>query len=201
MPSHGAIKDELVGLLTTWLEGGFGAYAAEISAAQTKDAGSVRELLAELELDAILERIAPGINFAREVGQSLVVLVPDLIIRPGYVITDHGPTLLIAYPAGTDAGDPTVPPERLVRLAKALGDPIRLRAMRELRDGPSSITELANRLGVPRTSLQHHVGILIYAGLVSLSVDDARWGQLELRDEALAEVTRLAERFVLGRER
>ena len=54
------------------------------------NAVAVRELVAAMELDAVLERIAPGINFAREFGQSLVVLVPDLILRPGFVIEDHG---------------------------------------------------------------------------------------------------------------
>jgi hypothetical protein len=38
----------------------------------------------------------------------------------------------------------------------------------------------------------------MYAGLVSLSVDDAQWGRLELRDEALPQASRLAERYVLG---
>jgi len=38
----------------------------------------------------------------------------------------------------------------------------------------------------------------MYAGLLSLSVNDAQWGRLELRDEALAQVSLLAERYVLG---
>lgn len=60
------------------------------------------------------------------------------------------------------------------------------------------MTDLAERLGVPPTSLLHHVRILMYAGLVVLSVDDAQWGRLELRDEALAQISPLAERYVLG---
>jgi len=192
------VRAEVVGILRAWYERGFAEHEAGIRAAQDADAAVVRELVTAMELDAVLERIAPGITFAREVGQTLVVLVPDVILRPGYVIEDHGPTLLIAYPAGATGSDPTVPPDPLVRLGKALGDPLRLRALRELRDEPLSLTDLAERLGVPRTSLQHHVRILMYAGLVVLSVDDAQWGRLELREEALARVSRLAELYVLG---
>lgn len=192
------IRHEVVGILRAWYERGFSDHEPAIRDAQAADAPAVRELVAAMELDAVLERIAPGITFAREVGQSLVVLIPDVVIRPGYVIGDHGPTLLIAYPAGSSGADPAVPPDPLVRLGKALGDPLRLRALRELRDGPLTLTDLAERLGVPRTSLQHHVRILTYAGLVVLSVDDAQWGRLELREDALAQVSRLAERYVLG---
>jgi DNA-binding transcriptional ArsR family regulator len=192
------VRADVSRILRAWYERGFAEHEPRIREAQEDDAVAVRELVAAMELDEVLERIAPGINFAREVGQSLVVLVPDLILRPGYVIEDHGPTLLIAYPAGASGMDPTVPPDPLIRLGKALGDPLRLRALRELRDEPLTLTDLAERLGVPRTSLQHHVRILIYAGLVVLSVDDAQWGRLELRGETLAQVSRLAERYVLG---
>lgn len=191
-------RSEVVEVVRAWYERGFAEHEAGIREAQERDAALVRELVATMELDAVLERIAPGISFAREVGQSLVILVPDMVLRPGYVIGDYGPTLLIAYPAGASGVDPTVPPDALIRLGKALGDPLRLRALRELRDGPLTLTDLAERLGVPRTSLQHHVRILMYSGLVVLSVDDAQWGRLELRDETLAQIGALAERYVLG---
>lgn len=192
------VRADVVGTIRAWYDRGFAEHEAVIRAAIGADAAAVRELTAAMELDAVLERIAPGIQFAREVGQSLVILVPDVVLRPGYVIVDHGPTLLIAYPAGASGVDPADPPDLLVRLGKALGDPLRLRALRELRDGPLTLTDLAERLGVPRTSLQHHVRILMYAGLVALSVDDAQWGRLELRGETLAQASRLAERYVLG---
>jgi len=195
------VKAEFYQVMGRWHRGGFADHEPAIAKAQADDAVRVGELVASMELDAVLERISPGINFAREVGQSRVVLVPDVVIRPSNVVTDHGQTILISYPIDTDAGDPTTPPDRLVRLANALADPIRLRAMRELREGPLSVSELAERMGMPRTSLTHHVRILTYAGLVTLSVDDASWGQLELRDHAIGDLVPMAERYVLGRDR
>ena len=60
-------------------------------------------------------------------------------------------------------------------------------------------TELAKRLGVPRTTIHHHVSILINAGLVRMAVDDARTGNIQLRPEAVAELTELAQAWLLGR--
>jgi DNA-binding transcriptional ArsR family regulator len=112
-------------------------------------------------------------------------------------MTDFGQTLVIAYPAEPTRVSPSEPPPRLILIAKALGDELRVRALRELRAGPLSGSELARRMGVPRTSLQHHLGQLVNAGLVRLATDDARWGQLELRPEALDELATLASGWIL----
>lgn len=186
--------------IAAWHARVFSATEPAIATAQAADAAIVRELVATMELDAVLERIAPGLTFTREIGQEAVVLTPSTILPGSTALADYGPAMVIVYPAGgaTELGDD--PPDRLVRIATALADPLRLRALRELRDGPMTATELARRLGVPRTSLHHHVRVLLAAGVARLSVDDARWGNLELHPEAFAEVGRLAERWVLGRE-
>lgn len=191
------VRGELVDALATWHAEGFAAMEPEIEAAQRADAERVRELAATRDLDDVLGRIVPGITFARELSQSLVVLAPSTILRPGWAMTDFGQTLVIAYPAEPARVSPSEPPPRLVLIAKALGDELRVRALRELRAGPMSGSELARRLGVPRTSLQHHLGILVNAGLARLATDDARWGQLELRPDALDELATLATSWIL----
>jgi DNA-binding transcriptional ArsR family regulator len=107
--------------------------------------------------------------------------------------------MVIVFAAAGDVEGSTKPPDRLLRLTRAMGDELRLRALRELRDGPMVATELAKRLGVPRTTIHHHVSILMNAGLVRMSVDDARTGNIELRPESVAELTELAEAWLLGR--
>ena len=190
------IRDELADLLGTWLASGFGEMEPELEAAQQEDADRVRELVATRDLDDVLDQIAPSITFARELGQSLVVLAPSGVIRPGWAMADFGTSLVIAYPAAHRL-EPGEPPPRLVMMAKALGDDLRVRALRELRTGPLSVSELARRLGVPRTSLQHHLQILVNAGLARLATDDARWGRLHLRPEGLAELASLASSWIL----
>lgn len=191
------VRDELADALAAWHEEGFAELEPEIDAAQRADAERVAALAATRDFDDVLAQLIPGITFARELGQSLAVLAPSTILRPGWAMTDFGQVLVIAYPAEPSRISPSEPPPRLVLIAKALGDELRVRTLRELRAGPLSGSELARRLGVPRTSLQHHLGILVNAGLVRLATDDARWGQLELRPEALEELSALASSWIL----
>jgi DNA-binding transcriptional ArsR family regulator len=191
------VREELAGALAAWHALGFAEMEPEVDAAQRTDAERVGTLASTRDFDDVLAQLIPGITFARELGQSLAVLAPSTIVRPGWAMTDFGQVLVIAYPAEPTRTSPSEPPPRLVLIAKALGDELRVRTLRELRAGPLSGSELARRLGVPRTSLQHHLGILVNAGLVRLATDDARWGQLELRPEALEELNALASGWIL----
>jgi DNA-binding transcriptional ArsR family regulator len=194
---HREARDFVGATLRRWYEAGFSELEPDIEEAHERDATAVRQLLTTTGLDAVLERIVPNLTFAREIGQSLVVLTPSALVGPSFALTDYGSTLVIAYPAAREGRSPDQPPDRLVRYGKAIGDELRLRALRELRSGSMTGSELARRLGVPRTSLQHHLGLLVSSGLVTLSVDDARWGTLELREEALGDVGRLFESWLL----
>jgi DNA-binding transcriptional ArsR family regulator len=177
----------------------FAAMEPEIAEVQAHDASVVRNYASTRDLHSILEEVAPGITFAREVGQDWVVLVPSVVARPGWAITDHGRFMLIAYSA-TKRDEPERSPEDIARLGRALGDEVRIRALRELRSGPMSTSELARRLGVPRTSLQHHVSVLLMSGLVAMAVDDAQTGALELRPNAIRAVGRLLATWVLAED-
>lgn len=197
--SHEDVHAELASALGQWLEKGFAQIEPDIERQLTADVAVVRKQLGGADLDTTLQRLVPGITFAREVGQELVVLTPSVLVRPGFALADYGTTMVIVYPAAGEVEGSNKPPDRLVRLTRAMGDELRLRALRELRDGPMVATELAKRLGVPRTTIHHHVSILINAGLARMSVDDARTGNIELRPEAVAELTELAEAWLLGR--
>jgi DNA-binding transcriptional ArsR family regulator len=52
---------------------------------------------------------------------------------------------------------------------KALGEPLRLRIIDVLREGPKNVGELADVLGAEVVTLSHHLGILFHASLVERS--------------------------------
>jgi DNA-binding transcriptional ArsR family regulator len=190
----GEVADLLIGALDGLYRGVFADLESRVGPAQVADVARTRGLVEDGGFEAALREIAPSLTFERPIEQSTIVLVPSALIRPAWALTDHGSSLVICYPAaGERAGGP---PERLVRIASALGDELRLRVIRELAEEPATISDLADRLGVPRTSLQYHVRLLGDAGLIVLAVDDARWGRLMIRTEAIAELGALAADWV-----
>ena len=56
--------------------------------------------------------------------------------------------------------------DRCAVYLKALGEPLRLRIVDVLRDGPRNVGDLAEALGVEVITVSHHLGILKNAGLV-----------------------------------
>lgn len=50
---------------------------------------------------------------------------------------------------------------------KALGDPIRLRIVRALQDGPQTVSELAGQLDLEIQKISHHLQILFHADLIT----------------------------------
>ena len=84
--------------------------------------------------------------------------------------------------------DPAAPPRRLVKTAAALGDDLRLRVLHLLRDEDLNASEIADRLGVERTSLHHHLGILRSAGLLSIRDEGERGWRYALRADGLSGV-------------
>jgi DNA-binding transcriptional ArsR family regulator len=189
------VASMLVGALEGLHRGVFAALEARVGSTETADAARARDLVETGGFDAALGELAPSLTFERPIEQSTIVLVPSVVIRPAWALTDHASSLVIAYPAPAERAE-TVVPQRLVRIASALGDELRLRVIRELAEEPATISDLADRLGVPRTSLQYHVRLLADAGLVVLAADDARWGRLMIRTEAIRELGSLAEDWV-----
>jgi len=77
--------------------------------------------------------------------------------------------------------------ELSARRFRALGDPIRLRVIQLLADGPRCVCELRDRLQVPGPLLSHHLGVLRDAGLVG-ATRRGRWIDYALVPEAFTEL-------------
>lgn len=54
---------------------------------------------------------------------------------------------------------------------KALGDPLRLRIINCLRDGPKNVSDISAELDMAVVTVSHHLGILRVAGLVKSDRD------------------------------
>ncbi|HEX6474283.1 MAG TPA: winged helix-turn-helix domain-containing protein [Candidatus Limnocylindria bacterium] len=149
-------------------------------------------------LEAAMGRVTLGMEYQPPAGVDDVIFVPVSTIRPLIAFLDHRNAAVVAFPI-TEPGAAGDPPANLVLLGKALGDELRLRALRALAAGPSTLQDLAAELGVPRTTLGHHIGMLRAAGLVTMTVDDGRWGRLKLRIGVADELPRMLRDYTTGR--
>ena len=80
---------------------------------------------------------------------------------------------IFCYPITLDAA-PTAPgdPASLVRIYKALGDESRLKLLKRLQDGPISLTDAAQEVGLAKSTTHHHLAILRQAGFVLIQEGD-----------------------------
>jgi DNA-binding transcriptional ArsR family regulator len=69
-------------------------------------------------------------------------------------------------------------PDALVELIaqrfRVIGEPMRIRLLDELRDGPLTINELTEALGAGQQNVSKHVGVLAQAGIVGREKDGNR---------------------------
>lgn len=69
-------------------------------------------------------------------------------------------------------------PEALVEVIaqrfRVIGEPMRIRLLDRLRDGPLTVNELADALGASQQNVSKHVGVLAQAGIVGREKDGNR---------------------------
>jgi DNA-binding transcriptional ArsR family regulator len=190
-----AIRAEFLELVRTWYREVYAEREADLLALTEADAEALRASSEGQPVETVVERAVPGVTFVPEVGQTSVVLVSSWTVRPLWCVTDHRTANVFAYPAAVRSGG-GAPPARLVALGKAIGDDTRLRILRELATSPSTLQDLAARMGMPRTTLVHHLGILRRADLIGVQVHDSAYHTYVVRDEHLGDVSRLLEQFL-----
>ena len=192
-----AIQAELAGLLRRWHGEVYAATEADVDVALRASLQLFRSAAEGLSLERTVELAAPGLTFIAEAGQTSVVLVPSIALRPLWAVTDHRAANVFAFPAPRREDEAaTPPPSRLVALGKAIGDETRLRILRELATEPATPPDLADRMGIPRTTLLHHLRSLREAQLIAVRVNDAHYHQYHVRDEHFGEIERLLSDYL-----
>lgn len=169
--------------------------------AAERSAAGLRGLALALPVEDLIEHATNGVTYTIQPGITRVELAPSVLIRPWSLLTEHGDTLHITYPVGDEYldADPTAPPGWLVATYKALGDERRLRILKILADGTATLGELSDQLGLAKSTLHHHIGLLRSAGLISVRVDQQKDASVYgLRREIVPEAARLMGRFLAG---
>jgi DNA-binding transcriptional ArsR family regulator len=196
--SAGEVSALVVGILRDWYESVFRDQFAEIRPILDRETERLRGRSRELALDAFLKEASNGAEVVQARGVDEFVMFPTWVLRPANVIYEHGSSLLVgvAVPPEHLSVDPEAPPDRLVRLASALGDERRLRILRRLTTGTHSLQQLAEHFGIPKTTLLHHLAILRSAGIIR--VGPGAGGKYSLGPATAPELHRLIDAYLPG---
>ena len=131
---------------------------------------------------------------ARDAGTPRV----SVVSRPWSIFTESGHTKIVCYGVAETHITGDAPPDPLVAAYKALGDETRLRILRRLAEGPASLQELTEILGLAKSTVHGHLLVLRTGGLVIADV--SRKTGYRLRRETLAESAALLETYLEGTE-
>jgi DNA-binding transcriptional ArsR family regulator len=184
-------RRRLLEVLGRWHQESFAARQAGLVELLAADARATTELAAGLDPARLIELVCGGFAYEPEPECPRVLLVPHLAARPWLLLCQHRDTRIICHPARHQDGDErAATAERLARLGRALGDDQRQRILAALAGGHRDLDDLAGAVGLSRSTVHHHLGLLRAAGLVRLA-GNARRYRYGLRPEAVGEATAL----------
>jgi DNA-binding transcriptional ArsR family regulator len=166
-------KRELLALFSGWYEHVLPQIAPATASLAERDAEAKRELVKSVPPEQVVERLAPGIQWAPGPEIDRVVLFPAYSPRPWVYMSEYKRVKIFCYPITLDR-EPAAPgdPAELVRIYKALGDGSRLKLLKRLQEGPISLTDAAKEVGLAKSTTHHHLAILRQAGFVLIQEGD-----------------------------
>jgi len=185
------VQAEIAAIVHSWAARVFPAFAERSLALIARDVEAKERLFAETSAREAISIATNGVDLDLGSWATDIVVVPTVAMRPFIAPVEWRSTSLILCSVADEAfdDDPAAPPRRLVQVAAALGDALRLRALHELGDSEWTASELADRLGVDRTSLHHHLGILRSAGLVTVRAEGLQSWRYSARADGISRAT------------
>ena len=185
-----------VRVLRAWREQ-FETIEARVGRFIERDAAARRPELESLEPFEFIERTSGGVRWAPEANLRRVVMAPSYFARPYNMFFAGEGWRMLCYPIADAAleGDASSAPAGTIRLFRALGDESRLRILRHLADGDLYLTEIAERMGLSKPTVAHHLAQLRAAGLVTIS-ETGGMTYYSLRRDRLAGVDEGLRRYL-----
>jgi DNA-binding transcriptional ArsR family regulator len=187
-------KRALLELLSGWHEHVLPQMAPDFVALAERDAEAKRELVRSVPPEQVVERLAPGIQWLPGPDVDRVVLFAAFSARPWVYMSEYKRVKIFCYPITVDR-ERTAPddPAELVRIYKALGDESRLKLLKRLQEGPLSLGEATQEVGLAKSTTHHHLAILRQAGFVLIQEGDDTY---RLRPDLRPEPGALLEHYL-----
>jgi DNA-binding transcriptional ArsR family regulator len=170
------LRDRIVSAVTRFRAEVFSAYEEPFAAAISRAAAAQRATSVRDSVKGLIEQVTNGLDYEIPLGVTRVVLVPSVVLKPLSLIDQHRETLMVFYGMADEFidSDPEAPPSWLVKTYKALSDERRLRILRRLSEGETTLDELTDLLGLSKSTVHHHMSVLRAAGLVRVHLSHSK---------------------------
>ena len=184
----------------------FTEYEEEFGGAISRAAAARRAAPARGSAVEVIEEVTSGIAFDIPLGVTRVVLVPSVVTRPLSLIDGSRGNLVVYYAVADEFinGDPEAPPSWLVRMFKALSDEKRLRILRRLGEGETTLDELTEMLSLSKSTVHHHIGQLRAAGLIRVHMANdeqkSKHRYYTLREQSLTDARAFLDTYLMPSE-
>jgi DNA-binding transcriptional ArsR family regulator len=192
------VSGDIGGVLRAWGDH-FAAIEPRIAAMEQRDVDARRADLDRYPLAELVERTTGGVRWVPDPAIRRLVLSPSYFARPYNYVFGGRDWHMFAYPLAEAALGPEADavPLASLRLFRALGDESRLRILRLLASGDLYLTEIADRTGLSKPTISHHLAQLRAAGLVTITEAGALT-YYTLRRDRVADASVELARFLGG---
>jgi DNA-binding transcriptional ArsR family regulator len=178
------LRELLIEVTTLWRRDIFCAEEERLTAILQRDAQAKQTLASRLHATDLMEEATNGVAWVDQPGVDVIALVPTWIMRPWTLHHRSANIAIISYPVADESlgGNGGAAVARAVKLARVLSDESRVRAIQLLAVEPLSLQELADKLGLRKSTVHHHIAELKAVGLLRVPLATKRYS---LRPEVL----------------
>ena len=195
------MRDRLAAGLKRFRSEVFSEYEEEFGSAIAAAAAARRSVGARDRAQDEIEEVTNGLDYEIPLGVTGVILVPAVVVRPLSLIDQYRDALIVFFGLADEFLNlnPEAPPSWMVRFYKALSDEKRLRILRRLSEGSTSLDELTQMLDLSKSTVHHHITILRGAGLVRVQMRSSDKGESKcysLRPQAIEDASTFLEGYM-----
>jgi biotin operon repressor len=156
-----ALADDVADVIERFDREIFSQVGPPLEAELKASAQAAARLSKQMPADRLIVRVTRGVEYRPEPWIKSILLIPTVLNRPWVDISEHEGSKYFYFPASAEVA----PDAELVQVYKALGDETRLRILRQLSNGESSLSDIAEQLSLAKSTIHQHMVVLRQAGL------------------------------------
>ncbi|SEM69570.1 ArsR/SmtB family transcription factor [Lihuaxuella thermophila] len=181
-------RNRWVQILYEWNEQYFRQVDSQIITGLKKDALEKQKWFSLYPVEEQVEKATNGLYIQPGNGVDRVYLFPQYHSRPFNIIDYDSKNFYIGYSADPLPTAEEEPPPSLTRMTHALSDPNRLKILRFLGDKTRSFSEIAQEIGLSKSTVHHHLVALRAAGMIRVLYQKSGHDRYQLRGSFIPEL-------------